>query len=106
MSNANDGARTLMCGGRASGSPPTTTRPACRQSLRDVALTSAYLDYDKPVLVVLAETPWGTHYKLKAYPFDMRDQFRFVSDLTTRGKLALADAGARQVIVPAAAAEP
>lgn len=70
-------------------------------ALRDVALTSAYLEYDKPVLVVLAQTPLGTHYKLKAYPFDMRDQFSFVSDLKVRGKLAIADAGAVEIQAPA-----
>ena len=64
-----------------------------RTLLRDVALTSAYLDYAKPVVVVLVEQPWGTHYRLRAYPFDMRDQFAFVSDMTARGKAALADAG-------------
>ncbi|MEP7118180.1 MAG: mechanosensitive ion channel protein MscS, partial [Acidobacteriota bacterium] len=51
----------------------------------------------KPVLVTLEQTPMGTHYMLKAYPFDMRDQFSFSSDLTVRGKLAIADAGAVEV---------
>ena len=104
VSNANDGARTLMAVADFWVAPDHDAARA-QSALRDVALTSAFLNYDKPVLVVLAESPWGTHYKLKAYPFDMRDQFRFVSDLTARGKLALRDAGARQVIVPAAAAE-
>ncbi len=44
---------------------------------------------------MLSEQLWGTHYKLKAYPFDMRDQFRFISDLVTRGKQAIADAAGR-----------
>ena len=52
----------------------------------------------KPVLVVLAETRAGTHYQLKAYPFDMRDQFRLVSDLTVRGKRTLAEVGAVAVV--------
>ena len=69
-------------------------------SLRDSgrALTSADLDYAQPVVVVLHEEPWGTHYKLRAYPFDMRDQFTFVSDLRVRGKLAIAEAGGIEAV--------
>ncbi len=100
VSNANDGARTLMCVASFYVAPAHDAA-RLRSALEDVALTSAYLDYDKPVLVVLAESPWGTHYKLKAYPFDMRDQFRLVSDLTARGKLAIAGSGAAQVTAPA-----
>ena len=104
VSNANDGARTLMCVADF-WVEPDHDAAKLRSALQDVALTSAYLHYDKPVLVVLAETRTGTHYKLKAYPFDMRDQFRFVSDLTVRGKLALADAGAVAVVSSAAVGE-
>ena len=46
--------------------------------------------------VTLQQTEWGTHYKVKAYPFDMRDQFSFITDVTVRGKLALADCGAEE----------
>ena len=51
----------------------------------------------------LSQTEWGTHYKVKAYPFDMRDQFSFISDLTVRGKLAIADCGAEESAALAAA---
>jgi small conductance mechanosensitive channel len=44
------------------------------------------------VVVMLNDTPLGTHYKLKAYPFDMRGQFHFI-----RGKLTIADSGAVEV---------
>ncbi|WP_299818035.1 mechanosensitive ion channel domain-containing protein [uncultured Jannaschia sp.] len=103
--NGNDGARTLMCVADFWVAPDHDAR-ALRAALRDVAMTSAYLDYDNPVVVILSETPCGTHYRLKAYPFDMRDQFVFVSDLTVRGKAAIARAGGRQVVVPAAAERP
>ena len=96
ISNANDGAHTLMCVASFYLAPDHDAARV-RAALRDVALTSAYLEYDKPVLVMLAQTPLGTHYKLKAYPFDMRDQFSFISDLTIRGKLAIAEAGAVEV---------
>jgi small-conductance mechanosensitive channel len=95
IANSNDGAHTLMC------VAPFWLRPdhdaaRVRAALRDVALTSAYLKYDKPVTVMLSQTPLGTHYLLKAYPFDMRDQFHFISDLTIRGKRAIAEAGGNE----------
>ena len=99
IANSNDGTRTLMCVADFYLDPDHYAGPV-RAALRDVALTSAYLEYGKPVLVVLAETPYGTHYKLKAYPFDLRDQFAFVSDLTVRGKEAIAEAGGRAVVAP------
>ncbi|WP_298188618.1 mechanosensitive ion channel domain-containing protein [uncultured Pseudomonas sp.] len=96
ISNANDGSHTLMCVTSFYVAPDHD--PAMvRAVLRDVAMTSAYLEYDKPVLVMLSQTPLATHYQLKAYPFDLRDQFEFVSDLTIRGKHALADAGVTEV---------
>jgi small conductance mechanosensitive channel len=95
ISNANGGAHTLMCVASFYVAPDHDSAKV-RAALRDVAMTSAYLEYDKPVLVMLTQTPLGTHYKLKAYPFDLRDQFEFVSDLTIRGKRALADAGAAE----------
>lgn len=99
ISNANDGLQTLMCIADFY-LDPKHDAVKVRAALRDVALTSAYLAYDRPVLVMLRETPIGTHYKLKAYPFDMRDQFNFVSDLTVRGKLAIADTGGVEVSAP------
>lgn len=65
-----------------------------RQKLRDVGVTSPYTQLARPVVVVLRERPWGTHYRLKAYPIDGRDEFLFISDLTVRGKAALAELGA------------
>jgi hypothetical protein len=54
--------------------------------LENVALSSPYLNLSKPVLVLLEEKPWFTHYRIKAYPMDPRQQFQFISDLTARGK--------------------
>ena len=98
IANSNNGAHTLMCVASFY-LQPDHNAARVRVALRDVALTSAYLEYDKPVVVMLADTPLGTHYKLKAYPFDMRDQFHFISDLTVRGKNAIADAGGVEVLV-------
>lgn len=101
IANSNDGAETLMCVADFYVHPDHDAE-SLRAALREVALTSPYLSYAKPAFVVLSEEPWGTHYKVKAYPFDMRDQFQFVSDMTVRGKQALRQVGAREVSVPVA----
>ena len=100
ISNSNDGGRTLMCVASFHVAPDHDAK-RLRERLRDVAVTSAYLEYGRPVAVQLVQKPWGTRYQVKAYPFDMRDQFTFVSDLTVRGKLAIAQSGAREVAVGA-----
>lgn len=64
-----------------------------RHALRDVALTSPYLQLANPIIVLVMEKPWYTHYRVKAYPIDARDQFAFMSDITVRGKTALARLG-------------
>lgn len=99
ISNSNTGSQTLMC---VAGFylDPNHDAAKVRRELVDVALTSAYLDYRRPVLVVLKETEFATCYSLKAYPFDLRDQFKFVSDLTDRGKDAIRDAGAKPISMP------
>ncbi|MGB6230418.1 MAG: mechanosensitive ion channel domain-containing protein, partial [Litorimonas sp.] len=94
ISNANLGSQTLMCVADFYVDPDHVAAEV-RRRLVDVAVTSAYLDYKKSVIVVLNETEFATHYKLKAYPFDLRDQFKFISDLTERGKIAVREAGAR-----------
>lgn len=104
ISNSNDGSRTLMCIADFYLAPGHDAA-RIRSALQDVALSSAYLHYDKRVQVMLSEKPWGTHYKLKAYPFDMRDQFSFISDMTVRGKDAIAEAGGVSVTASASFSE-
>lgn len=77
-----------------------------RRILDDVALTSAFLQIDKPVMVIASEKPWGTHYRLKAYPIDLRQQFQFVTDLTLRGKAALIRSGMTLSTLPAVTSAP
>ena len=96
ISNSNDGAKTLMCVVSFYVEPDHDVT-AVRFILEDVAKTSVYLDFKKPILVMLAQEPWGTHYKVKVYPFDMRDQFAFISDITARGKAAIKYVGAKEV---------
>lgn len=86
--NSNDAAPTLLCVADFY-LEPQHDAALVRSVLRDVALTSAYLQTNRPIAVIVAEKPWATHYRLKAYPIDARDQFQFTSDLTVRGKEAL-----------------
>lgn len=74
---------------------PEHDAAAVQRALEDVALTSAYRNLERPVVVVASEELFGTHYRVKTYPFDGSDQFGFVTDLTVRGKQALAQLGAR-----------
>ncbi|TVS20660.1 MAG: mechanosensitive ion channel family protein [Planctomycetaceae bacterium] len=86
--NANNGGDSLQCVANFYLHPDHDAAQVW-EVLRDVALTSAYLKFDKPIAVIVQEQPWGTHYRIRAYPVDPRQQFRFVSDLTVRGKAAL-----------------
>lgn len=94
ISNANNGGDSLQCVADFYLHPD---HDAARigEALRDVALTSPYLKFDRPIAVVAKEHPWGTHYKIRAYPVDPRQQFRFVTDLTLRGRAELGRLGAR-----------
>lgn len=104
VSNANDGARTLMCVADFYLASATEVAPVSA-ALHEVALTSAWLDYDQPVFVFAETQPWGLHLELRAYPFEMRDQGRFKTDLTMRGKAAIRALGAEEIAGAAAAVE-
>jgi small conductance mechanosensitive channel len=102
--NANDGRRNLLCVAHFYADPDHNAAQV-RQKLHDVALTSPYLDMQHRIRVIVQEQPWGTHYQLKAYPLDSRDQFQFISDLTVRGKGALAAMGVKPAKAVAAPPE-
>jgi small-conductance mechanosensitive channel len=94
IQNANAGKRDLLCVADFYLDPDHDAAEVCHK-LHSVALTSSYVQLERLISVVLSEKPWGTHYKLKAYPIDGRDQFQFTSDLTVRGKAALRNIGVR-----------
>ena len=98
--NANDGAPNLMCITDFYLNPRHDAVCA-KQALYDVALTSPYICLERPIAVIVSEKPWGTHYRLKAYPIDLRQQFHFISDLTIRGKAALIRLGMEFALIPA-----
>lgn len=104
IANANDGKREHLCVADFY-LHPAHDATAVRRMLSDVALTSAYLQIKLPVQVTAAERPWGTHYRIKAYPIDGRDEFSFVTDLTVRGKAALTGLAVRWATAPAAVPE-
>lgn len=85
LSNASGGKRSLLCvtyfylDADHDGA-------AVRGVLIDVGETSGYRKPQTPVKVTVAETPWGTRYKIKAYVLESREQFAMISDLTIRGK--------------------
>lgn len=91
--NSNNGEKTLMCVAEFI-LDPVATDVDLKGVLRDVALISPYLDWSRPVRVVTQITTYGVQVKLRAYPFEIRDQFAFVTDLTERGRRELGRKGA------------
>ena len=61
-----------------------------KKILYRTAQTSKYTALKLPIVVVMSEKPWGTAFKLKAYPLDARDEFIYQTDLVTRAKQAFA----------------
>lgn len=57
------------------------------------AYTSKYTQLKLPIVVVMNEKPWGTHFKLKCYPMDARDEFIYKTDLISRAKQAFGKYG-------------
>jgi small-conductance mechanosensitive channel len=88
ITNANTGQREHMAVANFYLAPDHNSAMV-RQRLWDVAITSPYVQLARCVTVIVLEKPWATHYRLKAYPIDGRDEFLFISDLTVRGKEAL-----------------
>ena len=67
VANANDGMPDHMCVANFYLHPNHDAR-AAREKLRDVAITSPYIRLDKDAMVIVLEKPWGTQYRVKAYP--------------------------------------
>ena len=94
--NANSGSTKLQCVADFY-LEPEHDGAVVRRRLRDVALTSPYTQLRHPPVVVRQNTPWATHYRIRAYPIDPDQQFVFITDLTERGQAALATLGVRSV---------
>ncbi len=83
--NATSGNRSLLCVANFY-LHPDHDASAVREKLTEVAALSTYRSPDSAVTVVAMEKPWGTHYRVKAYVRESREQFLFITDLTIRGK--------------------
>jgi len=90
--NASSGQRSLLCVAHIYLQADHDAAAVCK-SLIEAGETSRYRKAETPVNVVAAETPWGTHYKIKAYVIDSREQFAMITDLTIRGKERLRKMG-------------
>jgi len=99
IANATGGNRSLLCVAEFY-LDPEHDAAAARRRLTEIAQISSYRKPESDVTVIVQERPWGTHYKVKAYVKESRDQFLFITDLTIRGKEALRAMGARFAQAP------
>lgn len=83
--NATSGKRSLLCIADFYLHPDHDGHSVLRY-LNEVAKTSSWRKPESKVSVVAKEAPWGTHYKIKSYVKESREQFDFITDLTVRGK--------------------
>lgn len=97
--NANSGNREMQCVARYYVAPSHDGEKV-RQKLLDVAVTSVYLHFERPVVVTASQLPWGAQYLIRAYPIDCREQFSLITDLTLRGNAALLRLGVTLVATP------
>jgi len=88
VTNATSGSHAVLCVADFY-LHPDHDGAAVRQRLEEIGAAGARRKPDSKVSVVAQEEPWGTHYKLKAYVKESREQFDFITDLTLRGKEAL-----------------
>ena len=90
--NSNNGTRDLQCVADFY-LAPAHDGIKVRHSLYDMAVTSPFVNVLRPVRIVARERPWGTHYRIRAYPVKPKEQFAFITDLTLRGKTVLNELG-------------
>ena len=83
--NSSSGNRSLLCIANFY-LHPDHDASAVRERLTEVAVSSSYRAPESSVTVIALEKPWGTHYRVKAYVKESREQFLFITDLTIRGK--------------------
>jgi small-conductance mechanosensitive channel len=99
--NATSGKRSLLCVADFY-LDPNHDEAAARERLAQVAESSEFRKAETAVTVIVHEKPWGTHYRLKAYAEESRQQFLFTTDLTLRGRTALRAINVRFAQAPVA----
>ncbi len=100
--NSSSGNRSLLCMANFYLHPDHDAF-AVREKLKEMAALSDYRTPDSSVTVIVQEKPWGTHYKVKGYVRESREQFLFITDLTIRGKDVLRQMNIRFAQAPYAA---
>ena len=100
--NATSGNRSLLCVVDFY-LYPDHDAAAARKCLAGIAATSSFRKPESPVTVIVLEKPWGTHYRVKGYAAESREQFLFMTDVTVRGKEAIRSLGIRFAQAPFAA---
>ena len=86
--NSSCGNRSLLCIANFY-LHPDHDASAVYERLKQVAVSSSYRVPESSVTVIALEEPWGTHYRVKAYVKESREQYLFITDLTIKGKDAL-----------------
>jgi len=99
ISNATSGGRGVLCVADFYLHPDHDGTEVLRR-LKEIGVSNAARKPESKVSVVTTENPWGTHYKLKAYVKDSREQFDFITDLTVRGKEVLRAMNVQFALVP------
>ena len=97
--NATSGNRSLLCVTDFYLHPDHDALVA-RKCLTEVLETSSYRKPESPVTVIVLEKAWGTHYRVKGYAKESREQFLFMTDVTVRGKEAIRSLGIRFAQAP------
>ena len=97
--NSSSGSRSLLCIANFY-LHPDHDASAVQEGLKQVAVSSSYRAPESPVAVIVLEKPWGTHYRVKAYVKESREQFLFITDLTVRGKDVLRDMKVQFALTP------
>lgn len=88
--NATSGSRSLLCVTDFY-LHPDHDAAAARSMFEKIADASSFRKLETPVTVIVLEKPWGTHYRVKCYARESREQFLLISDISVRGKTALRD---------------
>jgi small-conductance mechanosensitive channel len=97
--NASSGNRSLLCVTDFYLHPDHDASDT-RRRLMEIATSSPFRKLETPVTVIVQEKPWGTHYRVKAYVRESREQALFITDLTIKGKETLRAANVRFAQAP------
>ncbi|HEY2447147.1 MAG TPA: mechanosensitive ion channel domain-containing protein [Rhizomicrobium sp.] len=85
FTNSTMGKRSLLCVANFYLDPDHDGQAVSRR-LIEIAESSPFHLPDTPASATVMEKPWGTHYRLKAYATESREQNQFITDMTLRGK--------------------